>query len=146
MICDIYEDIKRTNLSPFEQSIYAYDIVKNRKYKKCDYNLRTSRDLDKILIGDTIVCVGYSNFLNAILKCLNIKAIPLIDIRRRHQCNLVYIKDSKYGIDGIYMFDPTGDRKRNDNNDYISNYKENDEFNKMNKHSIYCYYIISHFY
>lgn len=123
LICNISEDIKNTNLSPFEKIIYAYDIVKNRKYKNCDNDLRKSRDLDKILIGEAIVCVGYSNFLNAILKCLDIKSIPLIDVRRCHQCNLVYIKDSKYDIDGIYMFDPTGDRRRNDNNDYISNYK-----------------------
>jgi len=69
LICDISEAINKTKLSPFEKIMYAYDIVKNRKYKKCNDDLRKSRDLDKVLVGDAIVCVGYSNFLNAVLYC-----------------------------------------------------------------------------
>lgn len=122
IICNISEEIKKYNLSPFEQVMYAYDIVKNRKYKECESNKRNSRDLDKVLLGDAIVCVGYSRFLNAILKCLDINAIPLIDLEKHHQRSLVYVKDFKYNIDGVYAFDPTLDRRTSDDEEYIDNY------------------------
>ena len=123
----IYEtstDIKKYNLSPFEQIMSVYDIVKNREYKECEENKRNSRDLDKVLQGDDIVCVGYSNLFNAVLKCLNINAIPLIDFKVKHQRSLVYVNDPKYHINGVYSFDPTGDRKLSDEDtDFMENYR-----------------------
>ena len=121
VVGNIAKEIKKYNLSPFETIIYAYDIVKSRTYEEFKENKLASRSLDQILFGKYIVCVGFSNFLVAILRSLEINAMPLISIERKHQLCLIYIKDSKYHIDGAYVFDPTGDHKVSD--DYIDNYK-----------------------
>lgn len=120
-ICDMTDGINKYNLSPVEKVMYVYDIVKEREYKESDDDRSKSRDLDKIISGDKIVCVGYSNLFNAILNSLGINAIPLVDFSKKHQRSLVYIKDYKYNIDGIFEFDMTGDSKRNI--DYINNYR-----------------------
>ena len=116
----ISSKIEKYNLSPLEKIIYVYDEVKKREYKKSDKDIYESRDLDRVLHSDAIVCVGYSNLFNAILKNLGIKAIPLLSISARHQRSLVYIEDSKYNINGVYVFDPTFDSKKNEK--YIDKY------------------------
>lgn len=123
LIGGIVDNIRQYNLSPMEQIMYIYDIVKQRKYKKDNINVRNSCDLDKVLTGDFINCSGYSNLFNAILKCLGIKAMPLASISKNHQRSIVYVKDEKYNIDGVYAFDPTWDsRTNNDDNHYIDKY------------------------
>lgn len=121
VVDNIAKEIRKYNLSPFEIIIYAYDKVKSRTYEESEENKHASRSLDQMLFGKYTVCVGFSNFLVAILRSLGINAMPLISIERKHQLCLVYIKDPKYHIDGAYVFDPTGDHKVSD--DYIDNYK-----------------------
>ena len=120
MINNISEKIKKYNLSSLEKVIYVYDRVKARVYKESDESKLKSRDLDKVLKNDSIVCVGFSNLFNAILKSLGINAIPLISWQKKHQRSLVYLYDDKYNIDDVYVFDPTNDSRRNDN--YMNNY------------------------
>lgn len=121
VVDNIAKEIRKYNLSAFETIIYAYDIVKARAYEESEENKLASRSLDQMLFGKYTVCVGFSNFLVAILRSLGINAMPLISIEKKHQLCLIYIKDSKYHIDGVYVFDPTGDHKVSD--DYIDNYK-----------------------
>lgn len=117
MVNDIVNRVENTNLSQIESIMYVYDIVKERIYKKDKDNYHNSHDVMNVLTGDTIVCSGYSNVFNAILKCLGIKAIPLISNKSKHQRSIAYVKDEKYNIDGVYVFDPTWDSKK-DTNDY----------------------------
>lgn len=116
----ITRQIQKYNLTPLEQIIYAYDIVKERKYNECNDDKDNSRDLDKIIDNTYIVCVGHSNLLIAILENLGINAKPLISTKSKHQRTAVYIKDEKYKIDGVYAFDPCFDSRKTDN--YINNY------------------------
>lgn len=92
--------------------MYVYDIVKYRIYNKDEDNYLNNRDLDKVTSGNTIVCSGFSNLFNAILMSLDIKAMPLISKTANHQRSIVYVNDSKYDIDGIYVFDPTWDCRK----------------------------------
>lgn len=142
IIDEVIKEIERYNLSPLERIIYVYDKVKKRKYKKSDKDESDSRDLDKVLHGDNIVCVGFSNLFNAVLISLGIKAIPLISIEAWHQRSLVYIKDEKYSLNGVYVFDPTNDSRRN--SEYIDNYtyfglriKDSEKDAPSNIHSIF---------
>lgn len=116
----IAKQIQKYNLSPLEQIIYAYDIVKERKYKECNEDKDNSRDLEKIIESKYIVCVGHSNLLIAILENIGINSKPLISTKTKHQRTVVYIKDKKYKIDGVYVFDPCFDSRKS--NDYINNY------------------------
>lgn len=125
----IIEKIKKYDLSPIEQIMYAYDIVREKKYKEesIKENANTSRDLSKILLGENIVCVGYANLFNAILEKLNIKSYTYFlskknDERNGHVRNIVHVIDKKYNINGIYYFDATWDSKKTKYN-YLDSYR-----------------------
>lgn len=114
------KSIQAHNYSPLEQLIYAYDIVKNVKYQEASSgeDLSDTRKLHKVVLGGKIVCVGYSRLLNGLLAKLNIPATEYgLAIYRdenqeaAHQRSVVYLNDEKYGIDGVFVCDPTWDAK-----------------------------------
>lgn len=124
----ITDEIKQFDFSPFEQVMYAYDLVRNRVYNMESQkdNKSLSRDLSSSLLGDKIVCLGYSRIFNAILEQLNIdcREVILIALQTGHARNEVYIKDEKYNIDGVYYFDTTWDsRRKDDYNKYLYSYR-----------------------
>lgn len=119
----VVEEINSYDLSPLEKIMFVYDRVKYRLYEDDLDDINSSRDLDKVLNGDKIVCAGYSNLFTAVLTSLGINSIPVIDLDIKHQRSLAYIKDAKYNIDGVYAFDPTWDkRKSKDDINYIDRY------------------------
>lgn len=130
----IVEDVKKFNFSPLEQIMYVYDKVRNRVYKEEAMNesYSVSRDLTQVLLGNKIVCEGFANEFNAILKKLGFKTSTYTLLKNElvnnkkvgHIRNMVYINDRKYNIKGIYFFDATWDSKREENNDnYLLSYK-----------------------
>lgn len=119
----VVEEINSYDLSPLEKIMFVYDRVKYRLYEDDLDDINSSRDLDKVLNGDKIVCAGYSNLFTAVLTSLGINSIPVIDLNIKHQRSLAYIKDAKYNIDGVYAFDPTWDkRKSKEDINYIDRY------------------------
>ena len=128
---NIVKDIEILNLSPMEKIMYVYDLVRDRVYKLEEDNesMFISRDLSEVLFGDKIVCVGYANLFFTILKRLNIESSEVMlkridDEYIGHKRNVIYVKDEKYNIDGVYYFDATWDSKKNDNdNEYLYSYK-----------------------
>lgn len=142
----IARDIKSLNLSDAETVMYVYDFVRNRVYKQeeKDENHTISRNLNSVLNGEKIVCVGYSNLFDAILSSLGIKSGKVVLVKKdhssSHERNMVYLKDDKYGIDGIYFFDTTWDsKKENESNEYLLSYlyfaKTFDEMNELEKNA-----------
>ena len=119
---DLVSDIKNSNLSPLEKYMAVYDIVKLYKpYKENKGNLNSSRQVKYILDNDYMVCAGYANLLNALLERVEIESCGYntkvygakenesVDLLGGHKRQVVHIVDSKYGIDGYYMADPTWD-------------------------------------
>ncbi|MEE3342782.1 MAG: hypothetical protein VZS44_01680 [Bacilli bacterium] len=126
---EITNFVKRFNLSPLEQAIFVYDLLKEREYKKQvieqqeedkekllnNYPIEVfnnGRSLSKVLNSDEIVCVGYANIYAAILNDLNITTTvqPHIGIGKSgHANNLVYINDKKYKVNGLFEVDCTYD-------------------------------------
>lgn len=128
-IKEISEQIMNLNLSKMETIMYTYDMVRSRIYQEEDKNERysESRDLKYILNNNKIVCTGYSNLLSAMLNYMGIKCYPVGITNKKtqkgHERNIVYIKDPKYDIDGVYYLDATWDsRVTNSNNYYLNNY------------------------
>ncbi len=127
----IVDFIKKQNVSPLEQCMLAYDLVRDRVYKEEDKNesYETSRDLTSVLFGDKIVCAGFANVFKIVLTNLGIKN-ELYDITRKdnktqgHRRNIAYVKDDKYEAEGVFYFDTTWDCK-NDENDisYLNSYR-----------------------
>ena len=114
----IIEPIKKYDLSPFEQVMFAYDLVRDRVYVKEEKgeDPRLSRDLSKVLTGDKIVCAGFTEVLAAVLDELGIKNNRYLicndDKSEAHIRNRIFIDDKKYRIHGLYHFDATYDCKR----------------------------------
>ena len=106
--------------------MYAYDLVRDQEYVQEDKDDDfASRDLTSILLGDKIVCVGFSRKFTALLKKLD---IPCYDISLdtntgSHRRNIIHVKDKKYEIDGVYFFDTTWDCKDDDTNDFLNSYQ-----------------------
>lgn len=123
---EIVEFINHYNLSPLEKVMFVYDIVKANEYKKENKNdsYGTSRNLNEIINNDKIVCVGYANLIDFLLKNLGVKSNTIIlgyqDKNVQHERNYIYLKDDKYNIDGMFFLDATWDSKKNDS--YIDNY------------------------
>ncbi len=121
IVNEIVTKIKCYNYSPLEILIHVYDLIRDRVYVKEDDNQKyyESRDLTSVLLGDKIVCLGYVRLFNTILEQLGFKCIDFIlDVNQSdesHARSLVYLKDDKYNINGLYFFDPTFDSKRNEN-------------------------------
>ncbi len=137
------DHIKKLNLSPLESILYAYDMVRDRVYKKentDDYSL--SRDLKNVLFGNEIVCVGYSRILSCIFDNLgidnNLIYLSSKDNSSGHLRNAVYVDDQKYGVSGYYYLDATWDSKRQENDNYLLAYrcflKTRDEMEELEEH------------
>ena len=129
IIRNIVNEIKQYNFSPIEQIMYLYDKVRERKYVKEGKNdsYTESRDLTKVLTGDKIVCVGYANIIDAVIRMLNFSTfMNYIKHKNKdvgHVLNAIYVKDEKYDINGIFYFDVTWDSKKDNTNNYLYSYK-----------------------
>ncbi len=142
---EISSNIKKYDYSPLEKLIHLYDIVRTRIYKQetKEEDITESRDLTKVLSGDKIVCAGYVNMFNEILKSLGIRAETYYLKNQEkpdtcHARSIIYIDDPKYDLKGIYLFDPTWDSKRDEfDYSYLSSYlffgKTIHEFQKFDK-------------
>ncbi|HPF83666.1 MAG TPA: hypothetical protein PLV83_05865, partial [Bacilli bacterium] len=130
-IKSIGDKINELDLSPLEKVMYAYDMVRRKIYKQENNNedLKESRDLTNVILGDKIVCAGFAHLFNSILNYVgvNCKSTIIVDKENEdlaHERNVIYIKDSKYRINGVYYFDPTWDSKRSiDNDNYLKKYR-----------------------
>ena len=113
----------KDELSPLEIYIKLYQITKEFKpYKEVDIedDLFKSRSLSKLLFNEYIVCAGYTNLLQELCKRYEIETHDMSVLVMPndtkdfnsvvgHARLLVKMKDDKYGIDGLYVSDPTWD-------------------------------------
>ena len=110
-----------SNLSPLEQLVYAYDLIKSFEYNESE-KPDESRRIDKIIKTNHIVCVGYSLLLEQLLNELGIDTISILSMSPSesqkdqmdwHYRNLIKLNDEKYGIKGFFALDATFDSARN---------------------------------
>lgn len=121
---EIVDEVKEYELSPLERYMYIYNIVKLfKEYKKEgveEKNTFISRHSAFTLFNEYMVCAGYAELLCELadrlnepnLKVCNYSCTVWSESRNEevgHRKCLVKIKDEKYGIDGIYISDPTWD-------------------------------------
>ncbi len=123
-------EIERYDFSVLEKIMYVYDMVRDKVYLEVDEgeDETHSRNLSSALLGNRIVCLGYSVIFQTLLNKLGIDCYKIIldniDSYGGHVRVAVYVKDEKYDIDGVYFFDPTWDCKRNDDdNKFLLSYK-----------------------
>lgn len=118
----IADQIRKSNLSPYEKLLMAYLKVTSRRYasEDSDQHYSESRSVFGILNSDKIVCVGFSELLMAIMQEVGDENIQLFSnsvacssdgktINAFHANLIVYINDESKGINGYYYLDPTWD-------------------------------------
>ena len=112
------ELILQNDLSSLERVIYAYDLIKSYKYQEST-NKNDSRNIHSIVRDGKIVCVGYAEFLNELLKEVGIESytistsVPTDNGSVDHRRSIIAINDDKYNINGLYAFDTTWDSNKN---------------------------------
>ena len=122
------DKVRKYSFSPMEIIMFVYDMVRERVYVDVLENedLTLARDLTASLLGKNIVCTGFVRIFNKILNLLGIETNESILFPTKddigHLRSEIFVKDSKYGIDGVYFFDPTYDCKKHGNN-YLSSYR-----------------------
>lgn len=124
------DEIKKYNFSPLEKIMYAYDMVRDKIYVEVDENedKMISRNLSTALLGDKIVCLGYARVFKTLIEKLGIECdvvyLKHTDKNQGHARNRIFVKDDKYGVNGIYYFDPTWDNKKNETDtNFLYSYK-----------------------
>lgn len=138
----IANDIKNASyngasLSNFEKFMLAYEYVTNYTFKEDKNNRKMARHWVPVIEGDKIVCVGYASLLSALcdrifppneVKVVR-QSLAIYDKNKPnkyvggHENNLIFIKDEKYGIDGLFYLDACFDSK---------------EKHKLNKSQAFC--------
>lgn len=148
---DIVNEVKVLNLSPLEQYMYLYNVSKMfKEFKEVESheNSRLSRETVFTLFNDYMVCVAYADLLKELVEKLDNPDVNVAEyscslydksVVEGHRRCLVKIKDDKYGVDGIYISDPTWDsvnyyhRKKDDEGEIITDYNKptasNDYYN-----------------
>ena len=109
-------------LSPLEKFYAAYSYVTQRMYNETELieNSALSRNLINVLTADKIVCVGYTNWLIALLKELDIPCTYQAMVTQdketgevgNHATLCVRIVDPIYRVNGIFHSDPTADASK----------------------------------
>ena len=113
MIKNVANQLKKSNLSPYEKLIYVRKLLTEKDYYLKD---TSAQDLYSVLNSNQMVCVSYSLIFNAIFEELN---DPNIKVTHQiyqdnddnssvlHALNNVYVNDEKYNIEGYYDVDLT---------------------------------------
>ena len=116
-------DLNLKKLSPFEKIMAAYFKVTSRVYNEENYekeHFAKSRSVYGILNSQKIVCVGFSEWLSAILDLTGDENIKVYQngvqvskdnktLYGAHRNTVIYVKDKKYNLDGYYYVDSTWD-------------------------------------
>lgn len=117
--------IKEYNLTPLEQYIYVYNLVKSfKQYRRYADNPKKDQKYSElsrnpyIIVGNSyIVCAGFANMATMLLNMLEIKSADLTvtlddqiySDNPLHARVITHLKDDIYGIDGVFIGDPTFD-------------------------------------
>lgn len=126
-INEICEHVKSLELSPLEEVIYVFDQIRQREYREelDGESYEKSRGLSDVILGNNIVCAGYSNLDITILKKLGhrIEEYPLDSaVGKGHSRVIMKLDDDKYDIHGIFVSDLTWSSKEEKDPEYLNNY------------------------
>lgn len=127
VVFDFAKKLDDGKLSPLEKLMFLYDYLKTRIYKE-DKNYSNSASLSRVTLGESIVCLGYSNLFSAIANLIGISTyvktyINMLNKYDGHATVVSYINDDKYNFHSFLEFDPTWD-SRNSEKDigFVSKY------------------------
>lgn len=101
--------VEKEELTDFEKVLRVYDIIKTYNYSDSSND---SLQLAEIVEMQTAGSKGFNKLFSFILSQLGINSFvgrEKDSDKKESYITLVDIKDEKYGVDGIYLFDPSMD-------------------------------------
>ena len=117
--------VKQDNpsMSTFEQFMILYETVTDFIYKEEErYDQLNASHWISVINGDAIVCTGYASLMQELAKRIFKKDELLIlendvdvfdksreDLISAHANNIIFIRDKKYSIKGLFYLDPCWD-------------------------------------
>ena len=105
LINTFINNFKDSDLSPLEVVMKVYD-----KVKEINYDDNSKYNIPEILKNNSASSSGFNQLFTFCLNKLGYKTyLGEINMDSDSLISLVEIKDDKYGIDGIYLFDPSMD-------------------------------------
>lgn len=125
-ITSFVDNIKNSPYSTFEKLMLVYEFATKFVYNEVNENESKgiSRHWITVLNTDKIVCVGYASIMKELCsRIFDEKELKIFEQSLMvedqdkaeptgHANNAVYIKDEKYGIDGIFYLDSCWDSAR----------------------------------
>lgn len=135
-INSVVYSIKEQHLTPVEEILALYEIIKWYRYNYNVDNPDDSRYIHSFVKTGNIVCAGYSKLFAQIAMELGHNAfVCLIDSSDTktgigHERNAIYVDDEYYNIKGLYYLDITFDSTQNDmiGNKYGDNVQKSNLF------------------
>ena len=124
----ILEFINKSNLSNYEKYLCIYNMVKEYGKKKINKkDLSSSKSIFDIVLKNYIDRDGYNNLLLDLLNRVGINSVIIDSNINDNSKLLIYLKDEKYNINGMYLADPYSDyaSKKNLLNYHLITYKSN---------------------
>ena len=121
--------IRKNEMTPFEAVLFIHYYLTSRFDYKDTYKVEASRVITGVFKGDGIVCSGYASTVKAIIDKLGypdleceIQGVAEFETKDNgeikeiggHAFNLIYIKDEKYGIQGVFGEDSCNDGRQAD--------------------------------
>ena len=111
------------DISVFEQFMILYEEVTDFIYKEEErYDQLNASHWISVVNSDKIVCTGYASLMQELAKRIfNEKDVMILendvdvfdksrgDLISAHSNNIIFIKDSKYNINGLFYLDPCWD-------------------------------------
>ncbi len=121
-INSIVQSIKEQQLTPVEEILALYDMIKWYQYNLDEENSDNARNIHSFVSTGQIICVGYSVLFAQIAKELGHNAFVVAINSNNyneenavgHVRNAIYIDDDHYDIHGLYYLDATFDSTAND--------------------------------
>ena len=122
---DIAALIKSKTESPYEQHLLALHYIQQYVYNLDNSQPDVaSRSLAEIVANNAqyICCVGYARYYTEVMRSLGFETKT--QDARQHLMAKVVLRDKKYGINGVYVVDPTNlGRKADEPNPVFNNNK-----------------------
>lgn len=115
-------NIDGTPLSNYEKLFLIYNYVTKYVYNSDENNYSSSNYWIPVITGDKIVCNGYSSLFKTLCdkmfndsdvkvfeQSLNVYKKNSDQLEAKHSNNLIFLKDDKYNIDGLFYIDACWD-------------------------------------
>ena len=110
IVSNIEKEIKKhPKLSPLEQSMYAYDLLRTNMAKTLENDTEEEKEFNKFADKFMEPSFFYAPLYTEILRRLNIASITGTGYFNNYETRkytIAYIIDRKYNIEGVYYFDP----------------------------------------